>query len=218
MTPLQAGRTFVVIEASIMSVHHFFNVRALFFGVSCWTAGLARELQEKEGDMFGKSKGDAAEEDRDVGSAQEVQRSAVTPRASEAISSISSGLSIVGKIVGHGVVTIFGHVEGELHASTVVIAEGAQVEGDVVAEQLTISGRVEGTIHANHVKLNSTAVVDGDIFHRSLAIEENAQFEGASRRLEDVIETSSRVQTNRYQPQTASIDSDARASELQSAH
>jgi hypothetical protein len=99
-----------------------------------------------------------------------------------------------------------------------LIAEGAQVEGDVVAEELTISGHVEGTIRANRVKLNSTAVVDGDIFHRSLAIEENAQFEGASRRLEDVIETSSRVQTNRYQPQTASIDSNASASESQSAH
>jgi cytoskeletal protein CcmA (bactofilin family) len=184
----------------------FFNVHALFFGVSCWAAGLARELQEKEGDMFGKSKGDAAEEDRGVGSAQKVQRSTATPGASEAISSISSGLSIVGKIVGHGAVTIFGHVEGELHASTVVIAEGAQVEGDVVAEELTISGHVEGTIHANSVKLNSTAVVDGDIFHRSLVVEENARFEGASRRLEDVIETSSRVQTNRPHPQAVSID------------
>ena len=84
--------------------------------------------------MFGKSK-----EDQDVGSG--VQRSTATP--GEATSSISSGLSIVGKIVGHGAVTIFGHVEGELQASTVVIAEGAEVEGDIVAEELTVSGRVE---------------------------------------------------------------------------
>ena len=33
------------------------------------------------------------------------------------------------KIVGHGAVTIFGHVEGELRASTVVIAEGAYPPG-----------------------------------------------------------------------------------------
>ena len=156
--------------------------------------------------MFGKSKGDAAEEDRDIGSAQELQRSTATPGASEATSSISSGLSIVGKIVGHGVVTIFGHVEGELHASTVVIAESGKVEGDIVAEELTISGRVEGTIHANRVQLKSTAVVAGDIFHRSLAVEENAQFEGGSRRNENTIDTPSRVQTNRAQLQAASID------------
>jgi hypothetical protein len=45
----------------------------------------------------------------------------------EAASSISSGLSIVGKIIGHGALTIFGHVKGEIRASTIVIAEGAQL-------------------------------------------------------------------------------------------
>jgi cytoskeletal protein CcmA (bactofilin family) len=151
-------------------------------------------------------------------SAQELRRSTATPGESEATSSISSGLSIIGKIVGHGAVTIFGHVDGELHASTVVIAEGGKVEGDIVAEELTISGRVEGTIHANRVQLKSTAVVAGDIFHRSLAVEENAQFEGGSRRLKDAIDTSSRVQTNRNQPQTASADISAGANGSQSAH
>ena len=89
----------------------------------------------------------------------------------EAASSISSGLSIVGKIIGNGALTIFGHVEGELRASTVVITEGARIEGEVSAEELTIGGYVKGTIHANRVNLNSTAVVEGDIFHRTLVIE-----------------------------------------------
>jgi cytoskeletal protein CcmA (bactofilin family) len=89
----------------------------------------------------------------------------------EAASSISSGLSIVGKIIGNGALTIFGHVEGEVLASTIVIAEGAQIEGEVSAEELTIGGYVKGTIHANRVNLNSTAVVEGDIFHRTLVIE-----------------------------------------------
>jgi len=111
--------------------------------------------------MFGKSK-----EDRDMGSG--AQRSTTTQ--GEATSTILSGVSIVGKIVGNGAVTIFGHVEGELHASTVVIAEGAEMEGDIVAEELTISGNAEGTIRANRVKLNVTAGVDGDIFHRSMAM------------------------------------------------
>src|SRR5262249_39976114 len=89
----------------------------------------------------------------------------------EAASSISSGLSIVGKIIGNGALTIFGHVEGEVRASTIVIAEGAQIEGEVSAEELTIGGYVKGTINANCVKLNSTAVVEGDIFHRTMVIE-----------------------------------------------
>ena len=168
--------------------------------------------------MLGKSKSDGTNYVRDSSTVQQTPRSAVGSSAVPEVSSISSGLSIVGKIVGHGAVTIFGHVEGELQASTVVIAEGAEVEGDIVAEELTISGRVEGTVRANRVKLNSTAVVDGDILHRSLVMEENAQFEGASRRLEDVINTSSRVQTNRHQPRTASNDSNAGANGSQSAH
>jgi cytoskeletal protein CcmA (bactofilin family) len=137
--------------------------------------------------MFGKSQSETADNhrasvNRDSASAHKMPRSAVASSAAPEVSSISSGLSIVGKIVGHGALTIFGQVEGEVRASTVVIAEGAQMEGDVVAEELTIGGHVKGTIHANRVKLNSTAVVEGDIFHRTLAIEENARFEGMSRR------------------------------------
>src|SRR5262245_52954473 len=132
--------------------------------------------------------------------------SAVPPPAPEAISSISSGLSIIGKIVGEGKLAIFGHVEGEVHASTVQIGDGAQVEGDIVAEELTIGGRVKGTIHANRVKLNSTAVVDGDIYHRSLAIEENAQFEGRSRPQENVIDTPSLVPAKLSPVQTIDVN------------
>ena len=143
--------------------------------------------------MFGKSQSETVEDHRD----STMPRRAVAVSSAPEVSSISSGLSIVGKIVGHGALTIFGHVEGELSASTVVIAESAQMEGNVVAEELTIGGYVKGTIHANRVHLNSTAVVEGDIFHRTLAIEESARFEGMSRRNENPIDTPSRIQTNR---------------------
>jgi len=143
--------------------------------------------------MLGKSKGDETNYNRESSSVQQMPRSAVASSAPPQVSSISSGLSIIGKIVGHGALTIFGQVKGELRASTVVIAEGAQMEGDVVAEELTIGGYVKGTVHANRVKLNSTAVVEGDIFHRTLAIEENARFEGTSRRQENTTDTPSLV-------------------------
>ena len=86
-------------------------------------------------------------------------------------SSIGSGISIVGKIIGNGALTIYGHVEGEVRASTIVIAEGAQIEGEVSAEELTVGGYVKGILHANRVTVNSTAVVEGDIVHRTLVIE-----------------------------------------------
>src|ERR1700747_2592699 len=131
--------------------------------------------------MLGKSNADGANYARGSSSVQQMPRSAAASPGAPEVSSVSAGLSIVGKIIGHGAVTIFGHVEGELRASTVVIAEGAQMEGEVSAEEMRIGGYVKGTIHANRVTLNSTAVVEGDIFHRTLAIEENARFEGESR-------------------------------------
>src|SRR6516162_7690955 len=166
-------------------------------GSACYA--LATSAVLGRGDMV-VAKEAGSRNDRIVASTQEeIRRLARGGNAlqSEAASSISSGLSIIGKIIGHGALTIFGHVEGEVRASTIVIAEGAQIEGEVSAEELTIGGYVKGTIHANRVKLNNTAVVEGDIFHRTLTIEENARFEGTSRRNENKIDTPSRVQMNR---------------------
>jgi cytoskeletal protein CcmA (bactofilin family) len=166
--------------------------------------------------LFAKTNGDESHSDRVVASAQEEIRRLARDRDArhpDAASSISSGLSIVGKIVGHGALTIFGQVEGEVRASIVVIAEGAQMVGDVVAEELTIGGHVKGTIRANRVRLNSTAVVESDIIHRTLAIEENARFEGKSRRSENAIDSASLVETNHPQPQATPIESNGKAEE-----
>jgi len=142
--------------------------------------------------MFGKTKDGSPEGDRAVTPIQQSPRPAASSSAQNAASdesTISAGMTIVGKITGEGTVKIFGRVEGELRASTVMIAQGAEVEGDIVADDLSVGGRVKGTIHANRVKLNGSASVEGDIFHRSLSIEENARFEGSSRRDEAALET-----------------------------
>ena len=97
------------------------------------------------------------------------------------ISSIGPGMTVVGKISSEGALNVLGRVEGELRANIVRISDGAQVEGSIAAQELTISGRFKGTIHATRVTLTSSAVVEGEIHHRSLAIEENAWFAGASR-------------------------------------
>ena len=138
--------------------------------------------------MFGKSKD---ENDQAPPVARSLQRPApAKPEevSTEQASSISRGMKVVGKIFGEGTVQVFGQVEGELRALTVMINEGAKVDGDVVAEDLTIGGQVKGTIHANRVKLNGTALVEGDIFHRSLSIEENARFEGSSKREDNAVD------------------------------
>ena len=81
----------------------------------------------------------------------------------------------------------------ELRASDLQISDGAQVEGNVMAQNVTVCGRVKGTIRADRVKLQNGGVVEGDIFHRTLSIDENSQFEGSSRRVENPTEPSSSI-------------------------
>src|SRR5262245_3951075 len=100
-------------------------------------------------------------------------------------SCIGSGMSIVGNIECNGPAQVFGRVKGELRASDLLIGDGAEIEGSVIAQDLTICGRVKGTIRAVRVKLQDGGSVEGDIFHRSLSIDENSLFEGASRRVEN---------------------------------
>ena len=108
-------------------------------------------------------------------------------------SCIGADMSIVGKIECNGPAQVFGRIEGEFGASDLLIGDGAQVEGSVIAQNVTVCGRVKGTIRAVRVKLQNGGVVEGDIFHRSLSIDENSQFEGSSRRVENPTDPSSSV-------------------------
>jgi cytoskeletal protein CcmA (bactofilin family) len=108
-------------------------------------------------------------------------------------SCIGSGMSIVGNIECNGPAQVFGRIEGELRASDLLIGDGAQIEGSVIAQDVTVRGRVKGTIRAVRVKLEDGGAVEGDIFHRSLSIDENSLFEGSSRRVENPTDPSSSV-------------------------
>ena len=128
-----------------------------------------------------------------VGSTVQQQHSVVEqtpprrePTTNAAIRScIGSGMAIVGNIECNGPAQVFGRIKGELRASDLLIGDGAQVEGSVIAQDVTVCGRVKGTIRAVRVKLQDGGAVEGDIFHRSLSIDENSLFEGSSRRVEN---------------------------------
>src|SRR2546430_16301170 len=145
-----------------------------------------------------KDQSTAAKLEEVVGRAVQQQHSVVgPPRGGEPMtkagtsSCIGSGMSIVGNIECNGPAQVFGRLKGELRASDLLIGDGAQVEGSVIAQDVTVCGRVKGTIRAVRVKLQNGGAVEGDIFHRSLSIDENSQFEGSSRRVENPIDSSS---------------------------
>src|SRR5215472_14209746 len=127
-------------------------------------------------------------------------------------SCIGSGMSIVGNIECNGPAQIFGRIKGEVRASDLLIGDGAQIEGSVIAQDVTVCGRVKGTIRAVRVKLQDGGAVEGDIFHRSLSIDENSLFEGSSRRVENPTEIPFSIDAK--VPQTKDIQSPTPASNI----
>jgi cytoskeletal protein CcmA (bactofilin family) len=160
---------------------------------------LAGEIKEVE--MLNSTKSGVPEKDKNAAAnAAEVMGRTVQhdqtwarsePTKAGTASCIGSDMSIVGKIECNGPAQVFGRIEGEVRASELLISDGAHIEGNVVAQSVTVCGRVKGTIRAVRVKLQNGGAVEGDIFHKSLSIDENSQFEGSSRRVEDPIDASS---------------------------
>ncbi len=94
---------------------------------------------------------------------------------------IAQGLRIEGKVTAEGLVKVHGTIEGDLHCTSLVIAETAQINGTVIADKIVVNGRVAGPIRSHDVVLKSQADVTGDIYHKSLIIEKGAHFEGRSK-------------------------------------
>jgi cytoskeletal protein CcmA (bactofilin family) len=134
-------------------------------------------------------------------------------------SCIGSGMSVVGKIECNGPAQVFGRIEGELRASDLLIGDGAQIEGSIIAQNVTGCGRVKGTIHAVRVKLQNGGAVEGDIFHKSLSIDESSLFEGLSRRVENPTAPASSVSPKKkdIQSPTSSSSIDADLQRVESA-
>jgi cytoskeletal protein CcmA (bactofilin family) len=155
----------------------------------------------KEVEMLNSTKSGVPEKDKNaaanaaevIGQPHDQAWARSEPTKAGTASCIGSDMSIVGKIECNGPAQVFGRIEGELRASDLLISDGAHIEGNVVAQSVTVCGRVKGTIRAVRVKLQGGGAVEGDIFHRSLSIDENSQFEGSSRRVENPTDPSSSV-------------------------
>lgn len=155
---------------------------------------------------FSQSKGERDKKSSN-GTAPEIrlsEASAPAKSAPEIVSIVGPAMLITGNVVCTGSVQVHGQLVGDIHAARVVICEGAEVEGNVLAQETVIDGVFKGTIHCNSVKLQRTAVVDGEIYNKTLTIEQDAQFEGVARRLEKPVDAPSSVRTKASKPVKAS--------------
>lgn len=121
------------------------------------------------------------------------ERPQVSERPAAPAARVSSGspsviapdLRVIGNLVTDGDLQIEGTVEGDIHATTLIVGSGAHVKGEIRSNDVTVNGTVIGKIRGRKVRLTEQARVSGDIVHASIAMEEGAQFEGSIHRSED---------------------------------
>jgi len=107
---------------------------------------------------------------------------------------IGEDLTVTGNVLSRGEVQVDGQIQGDVHCSSLIVGEKAQITGGIVAEDVVVRGRVMGSVRGNRVTLQASSHVEGDVFHKSLAIEQGAFFEGKSRRSEDPIASAPRLE------------------------
>ncbi len=93
---------------------------------------------------------------------------------------LDRGCRFEGKLTFEGTVQINGNFRGEIFSDgTLIIGEGANVEGKLEVENAIISGQVMGTIVAKQkIEMHPPSLVRGDITAPALVIEEGSLFEG----------------------------------------
>ena len=91
---------------------------------------------------------------------------------------ISGDMTVSGDLNCRGTVVVGGRVFGDITAQTIIIQDGAHVEGAIEAQLVTIHGNVGGPVRAPDVSIGSSARVVGTITHHTLAIEPGAIVEG----------------------------------------
>jgi cytoskeletal protein CcmA (bactofilin family) len=106
---------------------------------------------------------------------------------------IGEDLTVTGNVLSKGEVQVDGQIQGDVHCSSLIVGEKAEITGGIVASDVVVRGQVMGSIRGERVTLQSSSHVEGDIFHMSLAIEQGAFFEGKSRRAEDPIASAPKI-------------------------
>lgn len=96
---------------------------------------------------------------------------------------IDHGCEFEGKLCFQGTVRIGGTFRGEIYTpDTLIVGEGARVQGKIEAGIVIISGEVNGSVRAKYrVEIHRPAVFRGDILTPSLSVDEGVIFEGQSK-------------------------------------
>lgn len=89
-----------------------------------------------------------------------------------------------GRISKGGRIEIYGYVDGEVSAGSVVVHEGGKLIGKVRSDSAEISGLLQGEIRVkNLVRISRTGAVNGDVLYGALALEEGGELSAEVRNI-----------------------------------
>ena len=93
---------------------------------------------------------------------------------------ITAAVQLVGTIKGIGDVVLHGALEGDVRLSGIlVLGKSGKIRGKIEARNVVVEGDFEGIIRATEkVEIRDGGKCKGDIFTATIAISENAYFEG----------------------------------------
>lgn len=94
---------------------------------------------------------------------------------------LEKGCEFEGKLTFEGTVRINGKFSGEVFSDgTLIIGEGATIEGKLDVGSVIIHGEVSGTLKAHdRIEMHTPAIVEADITAQTLVIDEGVVFEGS---------------------------------------
>jgi len=93
---------------------------------------------------------------------------------------ITAGVQLVGTIKGIADVILHGALEGDVRLSGIlVLGKSGKIRGKIEARNVVVEGDFEGIIRATEkVEIRDGGKCKGDIFTATIAVSENAYFEG----------------------------------------
>lgn len=93
---------------------------------------------------------------------------------------LEKGVKLEGNLDLEGTFRINAEVKGTITSKeTLVLGEGAKVEGQIHGQQVIVAGRFDGAIHAKvRVQIQAKGVVTGEVHTPCLVIEAGGIFDG----------------------------------------
>ncbi len=110
--------------------------------------------------------------------AEEIDALRRNAEAADDLSIVGAGLTVLGDVDCLGDLQVFGTVEGDVRARTLIVEIDGHIEGQVFAQKLIVGGSINGPVMATDIRIEATAKVMGNVTHNMLTVEPGAFLEG----------------------------------------